>query len=73
MRRSTSRKLRIFKHGRGFRSKKIQALQYLNSTQEAIIQSLRGQLRIICEDEDDDLDNLTLDNYGEEDWYPRED
>jgi hypothetical protein len=52
---------------------KIQALQALNSTQEVIIRSLWGQLRKICEDEDDDLDDPTLDDYDEEEWYSRED
>jgi DNA transposition AAA+ family ATPase len=51
----------------------IQVLQALNSTQEAIIQNMRGKLRRICEDEDDDLDDLTMDNYDEEDRYSEED
>jgi DNA transposition AAA+ family ATPase len=51
----------------------IQVLQALKSTQEAIIQNMRGKLRRICEDEDDDLDDLTMDNYDEEDRYSEED
>jgi hypothetical protein len=47
---------------------KIQALQAPNSAQKVIIWSLRGQLWKIGEDEVDDLDDLTLDDYDEDDY-----
>jgi hypothetical protein len=40
----------------------------LNSAQKAIIQSLRGQMWKIGEDEDGDLDDPTLDDYDVEDY-----
>jgi hypothetical protein len=46
---------------------KIQALQDLSFAQKGIIQSLRGQLRKLGEDVDDDQDDLTLDDYDVED------
>jgi hypothetical protein len=65
---SMCRKLRIFKHGREFRSEKIQALQDLTFTQKGIIRSLRGQLWKIGEDVDDEQDDLTLVDYDVEDY-----
>jgi hypothetical protein len=47
---------------------KIQALQDLSFAHKGIIWSLRGQLRKIGEDVDDEQDNLTLDDYYGEDY-----
>jgi hypothetical protein len=48
--------------------RKIQALQALNSAQKAVIWSLWGKIQKIGEDEDDDLDEPTLDDYDVEDY-----
>jgi uncharacterized coiled-coil protein SlyX len=48
--------------------RKIQALQDLSFAQKGIIRSLRGQLRKIGEDVDDEQDDLTQDNYDGEDY-----
>jgi hypothetical protein len=48
--------------------RKIQALQDLSFTQKGIIRSLRGQLRKIGEDVDDEQDDLTLDDYDVEEY-----
>jgi hypothetical protein len=41
----------------------------LSFTQKGIIRSLRGQLRKIGEDVDDEQDDLTLDDYDVVDYY----